>query len=119
MGRYFALTLGIPAQTQTKAKPKRKVEYNTQGLGFWIAALIVIFGGVYLVQVNDTSTKGYEIKTLERRLAEVRDANKRLELETGSLQSIQRIEGTVKTLNLVPSGKVFYVGENGYAYQNR
>lgn len=117
MGRYFALALGIPAQTQTKVKPKKSAAIHRPNFGLWIVFLLGLLGIIYLMQVNSSSTKGYEIKSLERQLTDLKEVNKRLEIETASLKSIQNIEGQVKTLNLVPSGKVYYVGSNGYAYE--
>jgi hypothetical protein len=116
MGRYFALTLGIPAQIKTK--PAKAMPQSRTNWGIWIVILFFVMGVVYLTQVNSTATKGYEIKKLDTELNALKESNKRLDLETASLKSIQHIEASVKNLNLVPSGKVQYVGQNGYAFQN-
>lgn len=118
MGRYFALTIGIGSQMPTKTKTKRLVATPRTGFGLWLAALILVVGGVYLVQVNSSATKGYEIEKLERRLMEFKETAKRLELEAASLQSIQNIETAAQTLNLIPSQGVKYFGSTGYAYDN-
>ena len=114
MGRYFALTLGLASQA-VKSKPKTKSFAAAPNFGHWVFILLVLFSIAYLVQVNGSSTKGYEISRLEQRLAELREANKRLELETASLKSIQHIEENVQHLNLVPSGKVRYLGDSDFA----
>ena len=117
MGRYFALTIGIGSQMQTKTKTKRLPASRTR-FGLWLVVLILVVGGVYLVQVNSSATKGYEIKKLERQLMDFKETAKRLELEAASLQSIQNIETTAQTLNLIPSQGLKYFGSTGYAYDN-
>lgn len=105
MGRYFALTLNLPVQV--KSKPQSASRWKTN----WklvLVVLVVLVGIAYLFQVNDTATKGYEIKVIERRLAELREGVKRLELEAAALKSIQTIEQEVEFLNLIPSISVSY-----------
>ncbi len=120
MGRYFALTLSLPAAAPSKIKTKKQIsDHGRPTLALWLLAVVVVFGLSYLFLVNSTSTKGYEIKKLERSMSTLRETNKRLELEMAALKSIQHMENTVRTLNLVPSEKVYYVGEQGYAYQRR
>lgn len=113
MGRYFALTLNLP-EVKTKSKKTSKVS-NWPAVGFWLLAVIAFFGLLYLIQVNTLSTKIYEIRSLEKRLTELKESNRRLELEAASLKAIQNIETRVKTLNLVPSGVVKYLGTSEYA----
>ena len=84
-------------------------------LGYIILASLLVFGVLYLLAVNNISTKGYEIRSLEKRAQELSDSAKRLELEAAELRSIQSIESGVKTLNLVPSAGVDYVKDEGYA----
>ncbi len=117
MGRYFALALNLGGQVQTKPK-SQKTKSSKINYGFWIVVLLIVFGIAYLMQVNSTSTKGYEIKKLETKLTGLREQQKRLELEEASLKSIKAIETQVKSLNLVPSENVNYPKtKNGYAYQ--
>lgn len=113
MGRYFALTLGLTQAVKTK--PKKATAIPTPNFGYWVFLLLILMSVAYLVQVNDSSTKGYEISRLEQSLTEFKETSKRLELDMASLQSIQRIEQNVQNLNLVPSGKVRYIGENDFA----
>ncbi len=86
--------------------------------GFWVMAFLIIFGMVYLTQVNSTSTKGYEIKKLESRLTELKEQQKRLDLEAAALKSVQNLEAEVKVLNLIPSQGIRYLPkESDYAYK--
>ena len=117
MGRYFALALEAPSQikTKTKAKAVAKVQINW---GLWFLAVLVVLSVMYLLEVNTLSTQGYEIKKLERQLVQLKETEKKLQLEGASLQSIQSIQDSVKALNLVPSKAVNYPQQSGYAYQD-
>lgn len=119
MGRYFALTLDFPKEPQAKTRPKTSGGVRFGNLGLWVLVFVAVLGISYLFAVNGSSTKGYEIKKLERRLLELKESSKRLELEAASLKSIQNLEATVKTLNLAPgSGSVKYLfsEQGGYAF---
>ena len=120
MGRYFALTLDLPGPTKTKGKAKKVTNPRAGGksFGFLVLFLLVGLGMFYITQVNSISTKGYEIKKLETKLNEIKESNKRLELQAASLKSINNLESEVKTLNLVPSGDTNYLEETRYSYNN-
>ncbi len=79
--------------------------------------MLFFIGVAYLLQVNSLSTKGYEIKKLELRLVELKEASERLELEARSLKAVETIQKEASLLNLVPSGGVNYFPGNDYAFQ--
>ena len=119
MGRYFALTLDIGGKPLTKAKPKVPHRRQIANLvGYGIVSMFCLLGLAYLIQTNNLSTKGYEIKKIEQRLLELKETNKRLELEVASLKSAQNLETDTRTLNLVPVLQLSHEAENGYAYRN-
>src|SRR3989338_1646028 len=118
MGRMFALALHLPAEPKVKNKKitatKMKVSFKFN-FGLVIFAMLLVFGALYLWTVSDTSTKGYEIRSLEKQLGQAQEQGKRLELEAASLKSAQNLEQDAKALNLVPSSGVNYVSDDGYA----
>lgn len=122
MGTYFFLTLRGQPQTVNRRKTRSKFWLNQRAgtfhLGMLLAMGLLVLGLVYLFQVNNLSTKGYEIKQLEGRLTELRERQKRLELEAAALQSIQSIEEEIETLNLVPSKIVKHLPGTDYAYSD-
>lgn len=110
MGKFLALTLEArPIQTKS---PKQTT------VSIYVFILLAVLGASYLLLVNSLSTKGYEIKKLEKHVVELKEANKRLELESAALQSVQQIEEAVKVLNLVPGKGIKYPSEGGYAYDD-
>lgn len=102
-----------PIQMKSKSNHATKSNWTT-----WVFALLALFGLFYLLLVNSLSTKGYEIKKLEKRIVELSEVQKRLGLESAALQSVQQIEEMVKVLNLVPSNQINYPERNGYAYDD-
>lgn len=63
-----------------------------------MAFLIV---GAYLMQINVTAVKGYEIKDLENKLSKLQAEHKKLNLAYIELQSMDNILNQVPHLNLV------------------
>lgn len=85
----------------------------------WISLIFVIMigtcmcGAFYLYQVNDTVTKGYEIRELESRIQELNRESKKMEIREVELKSMYNIEKASQDLNLVSSGEVSYIEING------
>jgi hypothetical protein len=84
-------------------------------------ALFVVgmLGFFYLRQVVDTASQGGDIQALERQLAELRDHQRKLELEGAQLRSLQTVENRVQRLNLVEADRVSYLArEDGRLAHN-
>lgn len=84
-------------------------------LNLAILASIIFFGITYLFQINALSTKGYEIRQLETRLKQLELEHKNLEVQAGSLQSINRIQQESQKLNFVPATNITYIKEPDFA----
>ena len=79
-----------------------------------VLALINIFAGFfYLTQTNLTATSGYEIKSLEKEIAQLQEANKNYNLQFIKLQSMDEIVSGAKNLNLVPADNVQTLNTEG------
>jgi len=86
---------------------------NSKNLVIFVFILTVAIGLCYLVQVNSLATKGYKIKDLEERVADLRTKNKSLELEITELRSTERISREVENLEMVAVARVEYLRPNG------
>ena len=121
MTRYFALALHADkSYTSSKPIPARssKAGLRLKNSSFWLMSLLFILGVAYLLQVGSLSTKGYVIKDLEVRLADLKEQNGRLEIEARSLQAIENIETEARTLNLVPAGVASHpLLDGNFSYQ--
>ncbi len=67
-----------------------------------LAAINLLAGFFYLTQTNLTATNGYQIKSLERDIAQLQLDNNNYNLAYIKLQSMDQIVLGAKSLNLVP-----------------
>lgn len=63
----------------------------------------------YIAQMNDATQKGYEIRTLERRVAALKTESARLTAQLAELESIEKIAGSVPMLGLIDGGPMEYL----------
>ena len=100
-------------QVQTNKKTKRS--YSLMRWNMILVACTLVFGATYLFEINSLSTKGYEIRQLERKIKEMETEQKHLEVQAANLQSINRIQQEAKKLNFVPTGSVTYIKDSDFA----
>ena len=74
-----------------------------------IFTLILVVGFMYIIQVNRSTTKGYQIRDLETRIEQLGIENQRLEIEAAQNRSMAAIDTKVQMLNMKPVEKVEYV----------
>jgi len=94
-------------------KNESKQEGNS-GISFLFLTSILAFavficGTVYLYQVNDLATKGYEIKDIEDRIQILEKEGKKMKIKEVELRSMYNIEKSTQELNLVSPANVTYV----------
>lgn len=99
--------------TKVKHEVKRGKRWQSLAKPYFlnIAAicLIMVMGTLYLVQVNRATTKGYEIRDLEKRINRLEENSQRAKLEIAELQSIDSIQQRIGKLGMVPVNHVEYV----------
>lgn len=76
---------------------------------FALGALLVASFVGYLVQVNATSSKGFQIRTLESQISDLKQAGDKMELKVAQEQSVQSVEDKVQQMGMVPTPQVDYV----------
>lgn len=103
-GRDSAPVWEVPAP----ARGARGLSWPVFLLGVVLLLLAVGGGFLYIREITSTAASGYDISTLERRAAELREQELRLEAQAAELQSLKRVEERVPKLNLVPSREVAY-----------
>jgi cell division protein FtsL len=106
------LTLAMPVGLSAK-RTKASVSKKVLNLSLLIA--IVFFGILYLFEVNDLGTKGYQIRNLEQQVRQVEENQKNLQIQTSDLQSIDRIQQQAQILNFVPSTTITYLKDSDFA----
>ncbi|MHB8871403.1 MAG: hypothetical protein ACYC5G_03030 [Candidatus Doudnabacteria bacterium] len=114
MGRYFALSMNLPAQHQRYSRESRVkttknniLLNNRTGVFVFVALCLMLL--TYIVQINSFSTKGYEIKSLEKKISSLKEEQKALQIQSAELQSFQRIQGDTSIINMVPVSTIMYI----------
>ncbi len=114
MGKHFALTFQLPSYRLERSASKTSNRFsgmfsNTTNIGAIVLGLCCLLTIAYLIQVNNFSTKGYEISNLEKQISQLREEQKTLEVQTAELQSLQRIQSDPAIVNMVPVSTISYV----------
>jgi cell division protein FtsB len=89
-----------------------RIELNLSVLIFVLGISVFFCGALYLYQVNDIATKGYEIRDLENKIQELSKESKKMEIREVELKSMYNIEKASQELNLINSGEVSYIEMN-------
>lgn len=99
-------------RTQWKSSQRGSVDHTTITVAAGMLALVVVgmLGFFYLRQVVDTASQGGDIHELEASLGELKERQRKLELEGAQLRSLQTVEEKVEGLNLVEAERVSYLG---------
>lgn len=92
---------------------------NSHGIFLFLSVVTIFCGLIYLWQVNGLVSKSYKIEELEQKVAEIKDQNKKLELEVAELRSSARIASKLKELNLVEVARVEYLIDHSDVAINR
>lgn len=72
-------------------------------------ALLLMCCLAYIIQVNGTASKGYQIRDLENAIQQLTVANEQFELEIQQAQSLGNIRRAVKMIGMVPAEQAVYV----------
>ena len=69
----------------------------------------------YLVQVNNSSTIGYQLRDLDAQSKSLAEVNKKLEIDIVKVQSIANLDEKVAALNMVPVENIKYLDGSSFA----
>jgi len=108
MSKFFQLSKKPSAKIGRQLR-SMSVKLNYRALQIILAVLVVFFGLGYLIQVNSLATKGYQIKELENKIAELKQEKSDLELEALSLQSMGSVKERLAQSGMVAAGGSDYL----------
>lgn len=96
---------------------------HTTALGRWVKKMVkykailgvicLLVGLGYFWQTNSLSTRGYQIRELEKSIDLLKEKNQELELQAASAQSWETLQERVKQLNMVETDHVEYLTPAG------
>ena len=78
-----------------------------------VVSIFALIGFLFLAQLFQTSTKGYEISELRNEVTDLKEENKKLEIKAAELRSFGNVNESVETLNMVKSNNVVYLKKVG------
>ena len=94
------------SRTQTYIKT---MDQNLALINLVVLALVLLIGFAFIIQVNRSTTKGYQIRDLETRIEQLGIENQRMEIEVARNRSVAAIDDKVQMLNMKPVEQVDYV----------
>ncbi len=99
-------------------KAKEKQKFNFKKVKFAMIALAVSGCVAYLCVINMGAVKGYEIRKIEKRIAELKKERENLQIEEAELNSFYNIKEDISELEMVEAKNVVYINDNTQvAYQ--
>lgn len=87
----------------------KKTKEGKKVIGFALFVLIGVFGFLYISQITNVSTKGYEINKYEKKLEELKKENQDLQIRLAELNSIYSLEKESSKLSKIDSKDINYV----------
>jgi hypothetical protein len=106
------LSMSGKKEAKMKLKPKSRPGILLPVFSAVLAIMVFAGGAVYLYQVNDLATKGYEIRDIENRIQVLEKESKKMKIKEVELRSMYNIEKSTQELNLVSPQSVTYVEMN-------
>lgn len=93
---------------------KRKNEIDFWQDGNLRLSAAVVFGliflsVVFLVQTNELVDKNFELRSLQKSLAQKKQINQQASISLTEIRSVSSLEEAAKDLNLVPLDKIQYL----------
>ena len=114
MARYLTLaTYGSGKKGKRRKTIKSSLKTGPVTLAIVTVVLTCFVALMFLRQVFDSSTKGFEITELQQQIDGLEQDNARLEIEAAKLKSFENLEDEAKKLNMEPTKAVVYLTRTG------
>jgi hypothetical protein len=78
--------------------------------------LLFVFGGAYVLQVNVAASKGYALRTAEKRIHALQTENMMLQDTIVTKSSMQELRAHATELGLVPTDRLEFVNPAASSY---
>jgi uncharacterized membrane protein (DUF106 family) len=99
-------------------RPKTKINTNTSqkiSPGFispwFVVPVLLILISVYIFCINNSATKGYKIRKIEKEITELKSENEKLRIKEAELKSLYRIEEVSRKLNMADTVEIGFIEE--------
>ena len=113
MGKHFSLAMRLPLYHKEQRSKRNRLSVRKRSgghnSGMVVFGALIIFIGLYLFQVNSFSTKGYEVRSLQKKVAQLGEQQKQLATKAAELQSLQRLGSDSALGRMVPVTTISYI----------
>lgn len=82
-------------------------------IGIWFSVLIL--GIFYVVQINATATKGFEIKNLEKQVEALKEEQRKMEVSVVEKSSLSAIQPRIGKMGMVKVANMEYLNSEDVA----
>ena len=110
-GLHQMTTLTL-AQARSFEVPQRRTLAVRLPLSLWntlLLGVIAMLGVWYLVQVNITMSKGYQIRDMENQVAAAQSVARSNQVKLTELETVSNLTAQATAIGMVPVGSVEYV----------
>lgn len=112
MARHITTKRPTVAMTQEESRNATREEVQWKRFRAACFLSMAFFGSAYLYSMNRIAVQGYAIRSAEKRVAELRQENKQLQIQEAELRSLHRIEEAGQRLSMVEAKEVRYIEES-------
>ena len=108
---YYTLANADIVSAPSRSRSER---LNNAKEGYWIISFVVVgilvaLSAFYIFAINAIVGGAYELRTLNKKLEELKNQNQFLEIEAASQRSVSDIQSLAAPLNLVAVDKIEYI----------
>ena len=89
---------------------KKRSQNGKTTLNVLIFSIILIFGFIYLWQMNILVSQDYKLSSCQKELKELVEQNKKLQATIAQLQSLPNLQDATQNLNLLSVENISYLG---------
>lgn len=94
-------------------KFKIKIKPSLTLLNLIVGSLVLVIGLAYVAEVNRASSKGYQIRDLERAIDTLGVQNEQLEYQVAQKESVDHVTSRLRMLGMVPVETIAYTTARG------
>ncbi len=108
---YYTLANADIVSVSSRVRDARinKEKRGRRFISFVAAGVLLAFSALYVFAINDIVGGAYELRTLNKKLEELKSRNQILEIEAASRRTAPDIRSLVAPLNLVAIDKIEYI----------
>jgi len=108
---------GLQLKTKRKSIGEAKIPAAKSNAGFARPVFVVLACAVfvallYIYSINHSAVKGYEIRSVEKEISELKKENENLRIKEAQLKSLYRVEQSARDLNMSNVSDAVYLEEN-------